>query len=72
MCCRMSINKIYLIVTISKSFGDMRHNEKMMRGGRNLSEEKEVAIDLCVMNDFLPNSSNEIGEGKFSCGEFEI
>ena len=68
----MSINKIYLIVTISKSFGDMRHNEKMLKRGQNLSEEKEVAIDLCVINDFLPNSSNEIGEGKFSCGEFDI
>lgn len=72
MCCWMSINKIYLIVTISKSFGDMRRNEKMLKRGRNLSEEKEVAIDLCVMNDFLPNSSDEIGEGKFSRGEFVI
>lgn len=44
----------------------------MLKRGRNVSEEKEVAIDLCVMNDFLPNSSNEIGEGKFSCGEFDI
>ncbi|MGK3113599.1 phospholipase effector Tle1 domain-containing protein [Candidatus Pantoea formicae] len=51
-------------VTLAELYGDMRLNKQMMRTGENQHEEKEVVIDLNVMNNFWPDRPDENWERK--------